>query len=311
MSVILSRRVMRSFVSLALVALVASCTGAVQGSPSASSGGSSLTEAAAKGALLAQFGPLVYCDPDFYPIARVDEAQAAAEHLAEMQADTTSWAVIAAHQGFNPSAVPSGDELLVAYREWKMLRALALVSAGSGWAFDARFGGTGPDASASPVVTRVVGTIASDGAIHLDSQDPSEPPPCPICLARGTLIATPRGDVAIEGLSPGDPVWTLDRDGRRVAGLIDQIGSMAVPAGHEVVHLILADGRAVLASPGHPLVDGRPIAILRSGDDYDGSVVISAVRTTYDGARTFDLLPSGPTGAYWANGIGLGSTLLR
>jgi hypothetical protein len=192
-----------------------------------------------------------------------------------------------------------------------MLRALALVAAADGWSFDARFGGTGPDASASAVITHVVGTIASDGAIHTDSEEPSGPPPCPICLARGTMIATPTGDVPIETIRPGDPVWTLDRTGRRVAAVVDEIGSTAVAEGHEVVHLVLADGRAVLASPGHPLVDGRPVALLQPGDHYDGSIVVSVDRMTYDGGRTFDMLPSGPTGAYWANGIRLGSTLFR
>lgn len=56
---------------------------------------------------------------------------------------------------------------------------------------------------------------------------------------------------------------------------------------------------------------GRPIALLRDGDAYDGSVVVSADRIPYDGGRTVDLLPSGGTGVYWANGIELGSTLFR
>src|SRR5437868_984646 len=124
--------------------------------------------------------------------------------------DCPRWAAIAAHQGVDPAVAPNGDALLAVYREWKMLRALALLSSGSGWTFDARFGGTGPDASASPVITHVVGAIASDGTIMVDSQESSGPPPCPICLARGTLIATPRGDVPIEVLRPGDPVWSLD-----------------------------------------------------------------------------------------------------
>jgi hypothetical protein len=31
----------------------------------------------------------------------------------------------------------------------------------------------------------------------------------------------------------------------------------------------------------------------------------------YAGDRTYDLLPAGPTGAYWANGILLSSTLAQ
>ena len=311
MSFRLSRVVSRAIAASVLAGIVASCAGSATGSPYASYAGSPQTGPAAKEALLVRFGPLVYCDPDYYPVARADEASAATEHLAEMRADTAAWAAIAARHGFDPSSTPSGDGLLAAYREWKMLRGLALTMSSDGWRFDARFAGTGPDASASPNISHVVGTIASDGTIRIASQEPSGPPPCPICLARGTKIATPGGEAAVEALQPGDPVWTLDRLGRRVSAVVDQTGSMRVPTGHEVLHLVLADGRAVLVSPGHPLPDGRPVAALRAGDSYDGSVVVSADRIRYDGGRTFDVLPSGGTGVYWANGIELGSTLFH
>jgi hypothetical protein len=311
-----------------LVAVIAGCSAAGPGgpstspaptgaessggpSPSSSANGGALNDAGAKEALLARFGPLVYCDPDFYPVVRQDEAAASVEHLAEMQADTAAWAVIAGHLGFDPATPPKGDGLLAAYREWKMLRALMLTPTSDGWSFDARFGGPAPDSSAAPPVTHVLGSIATDGTITITSQEPSGPPPCPICLARGTVIATPGGGVAVEDIRPGDPVWTLDRSGHRIPAVVDRIGSMPVPAGHEVVHLVLADGRGVLVSPGHPLPDGRPVGNLKAGDPYDGSVVASAERVAYDGGRTFDLLPSGGTGIYWANGIELGSTLFR
>ena len=192
MTLRLSRVASRAIVVSMLVALVAGCAGAASASPSPSAGGSPLPDAAAKEALLARFGPLVYCDPDFYPVARADEASAAADHLAEMRADRSAWAAIAARLSFDPATTPSGDGLLAAYREWKMLRGLALTTSGDGWGFDARFGGTGPDASASRSITHVVGTIAVDGTIHIDKQEPSGPPPCPICLARGTKIAAAR-----------------------------------------------------------------------------------------------------------------------
>jgi hypothetical protein len=105
-------------------------------------------------------------------------------------------------------------------------------------------------------------------------------------------------------------VWTLDPRGRRVAGVVLAIGEMKAPIGHEVVRLTMADGRTVVASPGHPTADGRTVGDLGPGDRYDGSVVTSATLKPYVGA-TWDLLPSGATETYFANGVLLESTLSR
>ena len=297
----------RAIALLALAILLSGCAGASSPPPSPSPA-APLTEAAAKLVLFDRFGPLVYCDPDEFPVARVDPATAAKEHLVEMQADPV-WPLLAARLGFSTTVPPVGDQLVAVYGVWKMVRALALTPVADGWSFDAIFTGTGPDAAAPGRITRVVGRIGTDGTVRDVTQEASGHPPCPICLARGTTIATPGGPIPVETLRPGDPVWTLDGQGRRVAGVVVRIGSMPVPAGHQVVRLALRDGRSVLVSPGHPLPDRRPVADLRPGDDYDGSVVASVERLAYDGGRTFDLLPSGPNGIYWANGIALGSTL--
>jgi len=62
-------------------------------------------------------------------------------------------------------------------------------------------------------------------------------------------------------------------------------------------------------SPGHPTADGRHIADLSRGDALDGARVVSVERVRYAGAATYDILPAGATGMYWASGILLGSTL--
>ena len=62
-------------------------------------------------------------------------------------------------------------------------------------------------------------------------------------------------------------------------------------------------------SPGHPPADGRLVGELVAGDGYDGARVLSAERVAYAGGATFDILPAGATGTYWANGVLLGSTL--
>ena len=48
---------------------------------------------------------------------------------------------------------------------------------------------------------------------------------------------------------------------------------------------------------------------LAPGDAYDGSTVAAAALVPYGDTATYDLLPAGPTGEYWADGILLGSTL--
>jgi hypothetical protein len=60
-----------------------------------------------------------------------------------------------------------------------------------------------------------------------------------------------------------------------------------------------------------PLADGRLVGHLRAGDEVDGSSVVSAELVAYSGGATFDLLPAGKTGAYWANGVLIASTLSR
>ncbi len=255
--------------------------------------------------LMEQLGRPLFCDPDFYPVARFDEALLARLHLAAIRADAPTYAAIVAHLGIDPSTAPTPTQVLGVYRDWKMLRALLLTDAGGRFGFDYI-------AAADPAGDtgwHVLGTIDPAGAIAVDQRDPSGPPPCPICLARGTRIATPDGERRVQDLRPGMTVWTTDRAGHRVGGRVVAVGSTPVPATHEVVHLVLSDGRMVDVSPGHRLPDGRRLGELRPGDPVDGATVVSAMLEAYEAGATFDLLPTGPTGTYWANGILLASTL--
>ena len=254
--------------------------------------------------LVTELGTPLFCDPDVYPLARADEGPLATRQLAAIQSDTDTYAAITAHLGISPSANPTDRQTLAIYRDWKMLRAVTLTASGGQFMFDYTAVGTS-DGTGS----HVAGTIDPGGTIRVTTRETSAPPPCPICLARGTLIETPDGDVAVEAVQPGAVVWTTDRSGRRITGWVIAVGSTPVPATHLVVHLVLSDGRMVDASPGHPLQDGRHVGDLRPGDPVDGSRVVAATLKPYAGGATFDLLPSGGTGMYWANGIALGSTL--
>jgi hypothetical protein len=73
----------------------------------------------------------------------------------------------------------------------------------------------------------------------------------------------------------------------------------------------LSDGRELYASPGHPTSDGRILGDLKIGHLLDGAYVNYVERLPYAGIATYDLLPSGDTGFYWANGILMGSTLTK
>jgi hypothetical protein len=132
--------------------------------------------------------------------------------------------------------------------------------------------------------------------------------PAAICLASGDYIATPSGPIAVSHLRAGTTVWTIDAAGRRVAAVVKVVSHTTAPLGHHMLRLVLSDGRVVEASAGHPTVDGRHVGELRPGDALDGSRLIRVDEFPYVG-ETWDLLPAGQTGAYWANDVLLGSTL--
>jgi len=133
--------------------------------------------------------------------------------------------------------------------------------------------------------------------------------PCPICLAGDTMIDTPYGLRPIKDLQVGMPIWTTDKAGNRVLGIILETSKVLVPPTHQMIHLILEDGRELFASPGHPTIDGRRIGDLAVNDLYNGARVVSVNRVVYNNTATYDILPSGETGFYWANHILLDSTL--
>jgi Hint domain len=250
-----------------------------------------------------RFGRLWYCDPDLYPVARADQDSLAEVRFPDIQKDVETFSIILAHLGYAPSNAYTHAQKLAIYADWKMLGALLLDPLGAVYRFTARFT---PDQRTGVLVD---GTIDPRGQIAVASQTPTGPPPCPICLARGTRIATPSGPIAVEELREGMTVWTATASGERVAAIVTVVGGMAAPAGHTVVHLVLGDGRELYASPGHPLADGRLLGSIAPGDTVDDAIVTGAERVPYGGETTFDLLPAGPTGTYWADGIPLASTL--
>jgi hypothetical protein len=258
-----------------------------------------------KFAVMDAVGKPVYCDPDYYPIARPGNEQAnAITKYPEIRADAEMYSAIVVHEHL-PSGELTDEQKLVLYRAWKLLRALSLTPKGGDYGFSY----LAQSASGSASYLMVSGTVRIDGVVTVSSRTPSGPPPCPICLAAATLISTPTGDVRVTDIRPGTLVWTADVDGTRIAKPVLEVGSVLAPTGHQMVHVVLADGRGLLASPGHRTADGRALGSLTSGDSLDGSTITQWELVPYAGDRTWDLLPAGATGSYWANGILLASTL--
>ena len=94
-----------------------------------------------------------------------------------------------------------------------------------------------------------------------------------------------------------------------IAAPVERTVRRATPGPHLMLQLTLADGRTLIAAGAHPDAHGRDLSELRVGQAYDGSIVASVAWVASMSAATYDILPSGPTGAYWANGILVGSTL--
>jgi len=288
--------------TLLMLTLLMTACGVIAGPPDATA--QPLTVPQLKYRVMDELGRPLFCDPDFYPVARADEGELARQQLPEVQRDADAFGAIVAHLKLPSSAPYTADQQLVIYREWKTLNAIALQPVNDVWAFAYDVAKTGGGSE------RVDGRVSLYGRVTvINRQAQAGPPPCPICLALGTRIATPIGERAVQDLRVGDVVWTTDERGERVAAPLTAVGSMPVPATHEVVRVALDDGRLVLVSPGHPTADGHRVGDLAAGDTLDGARITSAGRVRYTGGATYDILPAGATGAYWANGIRLGSTL--
>jgi hypothetical protein len=129
------------------------------------------------------------------------------------------------------------------------------------------------------------------------------------CLPGSSLISTPDGERAVKDLMEGDVVWTVDVDGRKMKAALAQVVRRPAAKDHIVAHIALEDGRTLVVSPGHPTIDSRELGALKMGDVLDGARIRSLHVRPYTEQYTYDILPEGDTGAYWADGILIGSTL--
>ena len=165
----------------------------------------------------------------------------------------------------------------------------------------------GQSASNGCTITLTLVSIQNNTAIFTKKTDFNKI--CPICLSEDTLIDTPNGQIPVQHLQAGMAIWTVDEKSNRITGTIIKTSKTPVPANHPMIHIILKDQREIFASPGHPIGNGRIFNDLSIGDMLDGSYVIVSEKRFYDKGYTYDILPSGNTGFYFANGIMIDSTL--
>jgi hypothetical protein len=67
--------------------------------------------------------------------------------------------------------------------------------------------------------------------------------------------------------------------------------------------------RVGTAHSRHPTADGRTLAALVPGAELAGARVLSVEQIPYRHASTYDILPDSETGAHFAGGVLIGSTL--
>ena len=258
-----------------------------------------LTTPELKYRLIDTIGPPLFCGP---PVVRMPSDDEASQEVAALRSqDATSFDAIVHHEKLDAAHLTADDDRRIV-QQVQVLQALPLLADGQLLRFDYIAGRPSPE--------HVVGTIDDRGVISLESHDPTQFPGrggCPICLAATTHIGTPDGPILVPDLRAGMLVWTVDA-GRRVAAPIAIVRYTPAPFGHRVIRVVLADGRAVVASPGHPTGDGRRVGELNPGDLLDGSRIVAMDVLPYAG-DTWDLLPLSSTGTYWADGVLLGSTL--
>jgi len=258
-----------------------------------------LTRPELKYRLIDTIGSPLFCGP---PVVRIPSDAEASQEVAGLRSqDAASFDAIVHHEKLDAAHLTADDDRRIV-QQVQVLQALSLGADGQLFRFDYIAGRPSPE--------HVVGTIDAHGTMSLESHDPTQFPGrggCPICLAATTRIATPDGAIPVSDLRAGMLVWTVDA-GKRVAAPIAIVRHTPAPFGHRVIRVILADGRAVVASPGHPTADGRRVGALSPGDLLDGSRILSMDLLPYTG-DTWDLLPRSATGTYWADGVLLGSTL--
>jgi len=252
--------------------------------------------------LIAKYPELFWNDPDLYPIAREgQELQNAIGEFPAIQSSQDEFSTILTHLNLSRKSDYTDEEKLLIYREHKILTlGVQIIGTASPYSYLVYTGeGQG---------YKISGTIAASGEITELNREPSFNTH-PICLAKGTAIDTPLGLIPVEDLRLGMLVWTEDASGERIEAVLTKTARVYVSSAFFMVKMTLQDGCVITASPGHRTAEDKALGSYKVGDLINGSVVSNVEKIFYNDGFTYDILPAGRTGLYWANGILLQSTL--
>jgi hypothetical protein len=307
------QRIMLGLMGLIAICL-AGCNSFTLATPSP---GPILSPTQLKYLLIDKYGPLgiekntpgiLYCDPDIWPIERNSQDELADKWFSSVDMTSETVRVIVQRTHMQITTTVSLAQKVILYGEYKKLDVIRLTQRGDGYDFQIVL--TVPYDQASSLNNGMVlkGFMTTQGFSTEATRQPVQVR-CPRCLALGTHIDTPDGRIPVQAIKPGMLVWTLDVTGGQIAVPVVKTSSALVPVGFQIVRIRLSDGRTLSASPNHPTADGRRLGQLKPGDVLDGAHVLSVDHAPYLESETFDLLPAGATGYYWADGILVGSTL--
>ena len=169
---------------LLLVAVLAGCAVDAAPSPRASAipGPSGalgrLSAAELRLFVIDRFGPLWFCDPDLFPVAR-DEVDAMRERWPQVLADAELLSAILHSLDLPPivEANLTDEQRLSVYRLWKVASAVPLELIGNG---RYRFDYLAQPGEGAPQGARTAGIVADTGHLTIEQEAPGIEPNCPI-----------------------------------------------------------------------------------------------------------------------------------
>jgi hypothetical protein len=117
--------------------------------------------------LLSKFPDLFFCDPDYYPVTRGDEAALAQQRFPEMQEDAAGFQLILNHLGMKGPGAFSDEQKLLIYREHKKLDSIQFELAGNTYQFQLQ------TADKNKQGYIIQGEIDGNGVITVEQREPS------------------------------------------------------------------------------------------------------------------------------------------